>query len=278
MILIVSSVKDVAGMNISERLRERFDFVEVEAENGEHRRWIGKTSRAKVVLVQRWEEILYCENLEKIYTPELIIFASRHTSVTGEPTLTVHVSGNFGEAEYGGSPRTLSVAPPLRLKSALLKLYEMKSDLGLDFEVSQEQTHHGPTVLCPSFFIEIGSSEKQWRNEIAGAVVAETIISVLQSPDRDWSIAAGFGGGHYAPKFSQINLNTEFAVGHIASKYYTHLLDEYMLKQIVDRTVGELKFFIIDWKGVKSEERTKIIEFAENNKIEVLKTKDIPTI
>jgi D-aminoacyl-tRNA deacylase len=150
----------------------------------------------------------------------------------------------------------------------------MKNKLELNYEVSQEQTHHGPTPLCPSFFIEIGSSEKNWKDENAGLSAAQAIIDVLKLDKKDWHTAAGFGGGHYAPKFSEINLNSNIAVGHIASKYVTHLLDEDMLKQIVKRTLGELKYFIIDWKGVKSEERSKIIQFAESNGIETLKTKD----
>ena len=277
MILIVCSVQDPAGMNISERLREKIDFVEDEPREREDKRWIWEIAKKDVLLVHRQEDILYCNNLEKIYAPELIIFASRHSSATGEPTLTAHIPGNFGEAKYGGSPRTLSIAPPHHLKAALLNLSEMKNKLGLEYEVSQEQTHHGPTPLCPSFFVEIGSSEKQWKDETAGSAIAQTIINVLKGEGGDWSIAAGFGGGHYAPKFSKINLITDIAVGHIASKYAARLLDELMLRQIVNKTLGKLKFFILDWKGLKSEERSQIIEFAENNDIEILKTKDIPT-
>jgi D-aminoacyl-tRNA deacylase len=277
LILIVCSVLDAAGMNISERLRELVGFNEAEASERGDRRWVGEIAGKEVLLVHCREDILYCNDLEKFYLPELIIFASRHSSATGERTLTVHVSGNFGEAKYGGLPRTLSIAPPHHLKAALLKLSETKNKLGLDYEVSQEQTHHGPTPLCSSFFIEIGSSEKQWKDENAGLVVAQAIIDVLHLESKDWRVSAGFGGGHYAPKFSEINLNSDIAVGHIASKYAVPLLDELMLKQIVNKTLGELKFFIIDWKGVKSEERSKIIQFAENNGIEVLKTKDVPT-
>lgn len=275
MILIVCSVSDIAGMNISEKLRELANFNECQTVNREVRKWTGKIAEKEVLLVHRQEDILYCNDLEKFYLPELIIFASRHSSATGEKTLTVHVPGNFGEAKYGGSPKNLSVAPPQHLKAALLKLSEMKNKLGLNYQVSQEQTHHGPTPIRPSFFIEIGSSEKNWKDENAGLAVAQTIIDVLQLDKKDWYIAAGFGGGHYAPKFSEINLNSNIAVGHIASKYTVPLLDEEMLKQIVTRTLGELKYFIIDWKGVKSEERSKIIQFAESNGIETLKTKDV---
>ena len=44
------------------------------------------------------------------------VVASRHTSRSGAPTLTVHATGNFGEAVYGGHPRELQrvIANPLR--------------------------------------------------------------------------------------------------------------------------------------------------------------------
>ncbi|MGQ9720063.1 MAG: D-aminoacyl-tRNA deacylase [Candidatus Jordarchaeum sp.] len=277
MIVIVCSIQDPAGMNISKKLREKVDFTEAEPKEREKERWIGKIVKDDVLLVHRQEDILYCNDLEKVYTPELIIFASRHSSTTEEPTLTVHVPGNFGEAEYGGLPRTLSIAPSHYLKAALLNLFEIKNELGLEYEVSQEQTHHGPTPQCPSFFIEIGSSKKQWKDEAAGSAIAQTIINVLKMVNKDWGIAAGFGGGHYAPKFSKINLDTDMSVGHIASKYVAPLLDEHMLSQIVNKTLGKLKFFILDWKGLKSEKRLQIVEFAENNDVETLKTKDIIT-
>jgi D-aminoacyl-tRNA deacylase len=262
-------------MNISERLREIIGFNEAEAKEREARRWVGKIAEKEVLLVHRQEDILYCNDLEKFYNPKLIIFASRHSSATGEQTLTVHTPGNFGDAKYGGLPRTLSIAPPHHLKAALLKLYEMKNKLEINYEVSQEQTHHGPTPLCPSLFIEIGSSEKQWKDENAGLAIAQVIIDLLHLERKDWSVAAGFGGGHYAPKFSEINLKSDIAVGHIASKYAAPFLDNFMLEQIVSRTLEKLKFFIIDWKGIKSEKRSQIIQFAESNGIETLKTKDI---
>ena len=122
MILIVCSVQDIAGINISERLREEMSFTEVETGEGEEGKWVGEIAGREVLLVHRQEDILYCNNLEKIYSPDLIIFASRHSSATGEPTLCVHVPGNFGEAKYGGEPKTLQATNANLMRNVFLCL------------------------------------------------------------------------------------------------------------------------------------------------------------
>src|SRR2546428_10273485 len=35
---------------------------------------------------------------------------------------------------------------------------------GLSYAVTFEATHHGPVLDAPSFFIEVGSTEKEWRD------------------------------------------------------------------------------------------------------------------
>jgi len=50
------------------------------------------------------------------------------------------------------------------------------------YQVSYEVTHHGPTTLVhPSFFVEIGSTEKEWGDPVAGRAVAEAVLDETAS-------------------------------------------------------------------------------------------------
>lgn len=275
-ILVVASLRDPAGMNISSHLRRIVELKEQQPPNRCAACWRGTVGEAELVLVHVPEDILYCDGVEKIFDVELVVYASRHSSSANMATLSVHVSGNWGEAEYGGEPRRLSVASPVHVKAALKSLARLKEEYSLSgFTVAQEQTHHGPTVDVPSMFIEIGSSAKEWVNEVAGSIVAEAIMELTVHPPENCINAVGFGGGHYAPKFTEINLNSSIGVGHIASKYYTGMLDENLLQQAIDKTLGGVELFVLDWKGMKGEERGRIISFAESKGIKVMKTKEV---
>lgn len=274
--LVIASLQDPAGMNISNHIRELAELDLQEPPKPCAACWKGFVGETELILVHTGEDILYCDGVEMLFDVDLVVYASRHSSSANMATLSVHVSGNWGEAEYGGKPRTLSVASPRHVKAALKALAKLKVEHSLSgFTVAQEQTHHGPTVNVPSMFIEIGSSEREWRNEAAGMAVAEAILELAANQPDECVNAVGFGGGHYAPNFTEINLNSNVGVGHIASKYYTGVIDESLLQQAIEKTLGGVELFVLDWKGMKGEERRKIIKFAESKGIKIMKTREV---
>ncbi|HID09251.1 TPA: D-tyrosyl-tRNA(Tyr) deacylase, partial [Candidatus Micrarchaeota archaeon] len=111
------------------------------------------------------------------------------------------------------------------------------------FSVSYEVTHHGPTLDAPVMFVEVGSTPEQWQNEEAVAVVAEAIVASLKPENAD--TAVGFGGGHYAPRFSQIALKKNIAFGHMLPRYAFDFADEEMIRQAVERTVPAPKYYAV---------------------------------
>jgi len=275
-ILVVASLHDPAGMNISSHLRRIAEMKEQLPPGRCKACWKGVIEEAELVLVHVEEDILYCSGVESLFEVELVVYANKHRSSANMATLSVHVSGNWDKAEYGGEPRKLSVASPMHIKAALKFLARLREEYSLSgFTVAQEQTHHGPTVDVPSMFIEIGSSEKEWRNEVAGRIVAEAILELAAHRPEKCVNAVGFGGGHYAPKFTEVNLSSHVGVGHIASKYYTGVIDESLLQQAIEKTLGGVDLFMLDWKGMKGEERGKIIRFAESKGIKILKTREV---
>jgi len=269
--VIMTTKVDLASMNILNRLVEDYGFSETEmAFDGNSVYQNGDT-----LILTANEEMIYYDGLDGAiqsqlgFVPEIIAFASRHSSKTKLPALTVHVTGNWGQAMYGGKDKHLAIAEPGAMKLALLKMDEL-NDLG--WTVCYEATHHGPSEIgVPSFFIEIGSSEEEWRNERAGEILAETIVHVLENyKNARFPVALGVGGGHYAPKQTKRALETDLAFTHIAPKY-THPVEKDMFLQAIEKTNGKVDAVYVDWKGSKGETRQLARALAEELGLEFIK-------
>ncbi|EMA62439.1 D-aminoacyl-tRNA deacylase [Halorubrum lipolyticum] len=169
------------------------------------------------------------EDAEGDDTPEFLAFVSRHSGETGK-LLTAHVTGNFGPAPYGGEPGTLARAAPGAEKRVVEALAAHAPE---GYDVGIECTHHGPTdTAVPSLFVELGSDEPQWTDPEAARAVARAVLDlrgtgadlVGEQSGSDGSYAdlrhvVGFGGGHYAPRFTRIVRETEWAVGHVGADW-----------------------------------------------------------
>jgi len=225
MLCVVVSRKDMASRNISKFLLEMGKWRE--------RRGIYEMDEKVLYVIE--DEHLYHDNIdkemeEKGYHPSTIVFASRHSSKARRKTLTVHPIGNYGRAEYGGRERTLVPVSPLLMRNALELLNEKDME---EYEVCYEVTHHGPFLQKPCFFIEVGSTEKEWRDMKACRAVAEAIMDM---EEKKYDVAIGLGGGHYAPRFTEVALEKSIAFGHMAPRYAMEDIDEEMIKKMIDAT------------------------------------------
>jgi D-aminoacyl-tRNA deacylase len=245
--LIVTSQEDVASMNIREHLIGLADWADAgKVFDGSP---ILSYGNYTMILIQgihlHFEELDIRLKTETGIKPVCIIFASRHKSESGLRTLTVHPLGNYGEAQFGGMPGKLVPTVPKLMTSALLGLKRNAS--ALDFEVSFECTHHGPFLRTPTFFVEIGSDEKAWPEKPAGKVLAQTILDLGSGKameTEDDVVAVGIGGGHYAPRHSDVVLNHRISMGHMVPNYALESLDEDMVRQVIGRTPGcEVVYF-----------------------------------
>ncbi len=148
--------------------------------------------------------------------PPSLVFPSVHRSATSRAALTVHPLGNPGEAtDVGGRPRTLVPTDPRRMADALRKISEVAAALG--WASSFEATHHGPAVEQPAFFVEIGAPDHAHPPEAALAAYAR-LLPALEEDPRD-RVALGLGGGHYAPHFSELVLERQWAFGHLLPRH-----------------------------------------------------------
>jgi D-aminoacyl-tRNA deacylase len=255
-ILVVASRVDVASMNIRRQLLTYYDFGETTGKFHGGTVYQSQVDGREVKLVTLREESIYCDTVLDRYSPELAIYISRHSSKSGIPTLSVHTPGNLGPAEKGGLPRKVSIAPAYAMKEALLELVRQRNRLGLDYKVSYECTHHGPSLDVATMFVELGSSPTQWSDSKAAEAVAHAAMaSIARRRTESSTVAIGVGGPHYSEKFTHMTLEGNYAFGHIIPKYAVSQVDSYVLKQCIERTAEKVETIVLDWKGIKGGDR-----------------------
>lgn len=267
-VTIVCSIKDRASQNIKNSIFYLRKWDTLPEEN------IPVFEYKDFRLVEIGESLIFQDGLDKKlsalgYPASLLIFASKHQSKDMRPILTVHSTGNVNEAKFGGAPKTLSYAAPQAVRSLLRSLKMLAENE--EYEVTLECTHHGPSDLdIPSVFIEVGSNETQWLDDVAGRIVAEAILLLK---DSDSPVAVGFGGTHYAPRQTALILSTDITFGHIFPSHALDELDEILISQAFLRSGADFAYF--DRKSMKREQREKLSKIIEGIGFEVLTESDI---
>ena len=170
-----------------------------------------------------------------------VIFLSRHYAASARPSLTLHVIGVPGEtphgevAEFGGIKGQV-VLPNTRFAAWYRLMCDAahQHQLVPEFELTIETTHHGPCLAVPTMFIEIGSSESHWNRTDAAEAWADVMVKGLGldggDGEGDWNtlsleerkdakIMIGIGGGHYAPRHTDVLRKTNCWAGHQLAGY-----------------------------------------------------------
>jgi len=258
--LLIYSTKDPAGMNIKENL----DTILEENNN----------IRKNISYLETEEDLtaLSLEDIPKGF--DYYIFLSKHRS-SGEnppPTLTVHIPGNLTvDNLFGGNPEEVCPCDSI-LNSLLLRNISRYSKeeryKHLNFQVSFEGVHHGPSdIAAPTVFVEIGSTEREWKIKEGGEIIGRAIMdTVHQLASKRYDLldkVIAFGGGHYAPKFTKLVLEGRYYVGYIVPKYAK--VSDKILNQLIEKQ--DFDYVILDWKGLRGEDKKRYIKFFEDNNI-----------
>ena len=285
-VLIVSSTEDPASTNIKKGLLKQSNWKEIGTfyENTAYRH----SNMEDVVIVTINDrtirhEILDKEVEEKLgITPKQAIYISRHKSKTGEPTLTTHPIGNYGEAQFGGETRTLSKSSP-RLMTQLLRIIKKNAEqVKLHHQVCFEVTHHGPYMNIPTLFAEVGSTEEEWKKQDPADVIAKSVLELLESYHyeedlpSDIPVLIGVGGGHYAPRFTDVVFEKRVAFGHMIPTYQITAgnIDDEMLEKTLQATPN-VKAAYIHRKSLKKSQVSEYKEWFQNRGIPVISSKEL---
>jgi D-aminoacyl-tRNA deacylase len=241
-----------------------------------------------VILLTINDKKINHENIDKEVEDKLnikskqAIFISRHLSKTGEPTLTTHPIGNYNEAKFGGKIKTLVKASPCLMTRLLRNLDLNVKKEKLNHNVCFEVTHHGPYLDIPTLFVEVGSNEEEWKKQKPADIVAKSILDLLNSYNyeddfpNDIPVLIGIGGGHYAPRFTDIALEKKVAFGHMIPNYQIKAgnLNDEMLRKAFDSTPNATGVYI-HRKSFKKSEVSELKKWFEERSIKVISSNEL---
>jgi D-aminoacyl-tRNA deacylase len=272
-IVCFCSSQDLAAQTIKECLLHEYPFTDTGTTFDSYP--IYQLEQLSIVTLQ--QDSINAENLDHHFSADLFIFASRHKSAAFRPALLTHVPGNWANADLGGKASTLCIAPANALKIALQTLSFEQDQFGLsDWACGLEVTHHGPFIeTTPVLFIEIGSTEKEWQHLPAARLVAKSIMAVAQHAEPTYPVVIGFGGPHYCPAFTRLNLETSYAVGHIIPKYHLDTLNESLLQHAIQRSTPAPVYAALDWKGMKGNQRNQVLSLLESEGLEAKRVRTL---
>ena len=261
-LVLVESLPDVASVGIASALRGRPGWTESPKRFEDHAVW-HYSSRPDVRLVTTSKHHIHAEALdgdlrEAGLAPTEIVFLSKHKSESGRPTLTAHPLGNYRDAALGGKPGTLTPVPGASFTHMLRCLNWAKRRAAFPAEVSFEVTHHGPLLDTPAFFVELGSSDPQWKDPIGHAVLADAVTRFLESQPGAYPIVVGLGGGHYGPRFTDAALTKEVHFAHLLPAYHAdHVTDPIPLVAELKRACPSLSGVYYHDGTLKKENRER---------------------
>ncbi|MCX6670696.1 MAG: transposase [Euryarchaeota archaeon] len=288
-VLIISSAEDPASTHIKNSLLEQTTW----AEQGifYNTPVFRHTSMKNLVLVTIPDKKIRHENIdtevqEQLHIdPKIAIFLSRHRSKTGEPTLTVHPIGNFSDAQFGGQPKTIVPAAPKMMTHLLRLIKKNLQSTDLDYKVCYEVTHHGPFLRIPTLFTEVGSTEVQWQQKEPANIIAISLLELLHTYQyeedfpKDIPILLGIGGGHYAPRFTDIALQKKVAFGHMIPSYKIDegTIDDEILEKTIQATPN-LTAVYLHKKDLKKSQVTYYRNWFEKKGISLISSTELPDL
>lgn len=121
----------------------------------------------------------------------------------------------------------------------------------------------------PTIFIEIGTTERQWKDVSLCNSIAEIVDQVLSEQIPSHPVAICFGGTHYPEKFTKELLEGKFALGTVMPKHALDNLDEKLFNQILEKN-NMASAVLLDWAGL-GQSKTKVMDLLETTDLEVIK-------
>ncbi|MCL2146036.1 MAG: D-aminoacyl-tRNA deacylase [Methanomassiliicoccaceae archaeon] len=273
--LLVCSETDIPSVNMKTQLLKKREWEEIGRFGSDHFIACGD-----MVMMTTPDLHIRLEDLDRrIEDASLdigeVVFMSRHSAKSGEASLTVHPIGNYHENKFGGKERTLVRSNPALMTDALRRI-SAYNDLA-SFRVCFEVTHHGPWLERPTFFIEIGSDERNWGNERAADILTDALLGMEQN---GYDTAVGVAGGHYAPRFTEVALKFKINFGHMLPNYHMEGRDdEDIVRMVKDAcTASDTKLVYLHRKSLKGSEERRLSELIASAGSELISSSDLETI
>jgi len=288
-VIIISSSTDPASTNIKNCLLENtlWDEIDIFCNNPALRH----TTIKDILLVTINDSKIRHENIDKEIknqlniTPKQAIFISRHRSKMAKPSLTVHPIGNYEEAQFGGKQKTLVQSAPRLMTSLLRLIKENLQATTLNYHVCFEVTHHGPYLEIPTLFVEVGSTENEWRKKEPAKIIAQSLLELLEKYrceedfSNDTPVLVGVGGGHYAPRFTDVIFEKNAAFGHMIPSYHIEAgtIDQEAFEKALQATPNATGIYIHK-KAFKKSQVTEYKKLFQDKGIPVISSKELTSL
>ena len=273
--LIVCYEQDLPSFNMKEQLLKRFQWEDMGSDGTN-----SYLSHDNDVLVTIDRMHVHAENIDDtaekfgVKVDEMVVL-SRHSSSSGKPTLTVHPIGNYRSNDMGGRAETLVHPTPHLMSGTLRKIAELNKDPV--YSVSFEVTHHGPYVDVPTMYIEIGSDENHWGDANAASTLVDSLIS---AKEEDYPDVIGVGGGHYAPRFTDLILSMKADMGHMVPNYQIQESSDDDVSRMI-KTAAEstgTKLVYVHRNSMKGPEERRVNSIIDSLGLERVSSKDFDSL
>jgi len=262
-VTVLCSSEDPASQNIKQQL---LGMAAWEEEDGDYKCY----GYLNFEIVEVRDKLIFQDCIDRKLDTDLIIFASRHKSdISPLPLLTAHFSGNVADARLGGKSHQLVRAAPKALRSLMYNLKKFS-----DVAITLEATHHGPSdIVKPCVFIELGSSEAEWRNQQMAKTIAKAIFALdFDLLSSECPTAVGFGGNHYAARHTELLYSSDVCFGHIFPLYQLEYLDKELIRSAFENSAGDFAYFDRKYMG---RFKGKIESLIKELGYEVLRSRDV---
>jgi D-aminoacyl-tRNA deacylase len=270
--VLISSIKDPASINTKESIINEYGYSELIPFNENEKIYKIKN---EIIIFETDRELIFYDKLDEKLNGEYFIFLSKHKSESKIPGFYIHAIGNFSnETLFGGKEKELCYTSAILMKNIFLKINENFDERLNKWRIGLEVTHHGPYIeKIPCIFVEIGSSEENWKNKLAGKTLAKSIFDAISNMNLSYIPTVGYGGPHYAPAFVSLQKESEYAIGHIMPSYAieNQKIDEEIILKPIQKTKEKVTKVLIDWKGIRSEEKQFIIRILKEKGLETIK-------
>ena len=203
---------------------------------------------------------------------DAVVVFSRHRAESGRKSLTVHHPGNpTSDNSLGGEPMKLATSYPALAKALLVALRDASIETGLSesHEVTLEATHHGPTKPSkPIVYMELGSTEEDWSSPRGWETIALAFMKAMDIlPKLEGSCvrAAGFGGTHYVPKHTKLQLESSYCIGHTIPRYaFDKGASESIIEEALTKAYpGPVEIALVEKKSLKGHQRRLVASVCE---------------
>ena len=184
------------------------------------------------------------------------VFISRHEMSNPKPIFTVHTPGTWPD---------VSVSNPHLASAVFRALCKYAYE---PFTCAFEATHHPPnTSAVSATFVEVGSTEGEWRDRKAVGVFLHSVEEVLGGVLPENPPAMVVGDLHYVTVADMV-LRGEVDLGHVVPKYVEITLEA--VKTAYRKHTAPVKKAVVFRKNVKNPTRGEVVEFLRSQGVEVV--------